>query len=53
MSIRFSGDAYVLTALSSIIYFYGGWPFLDGLRQELRARLSVQSKTPYTECRRE
>ena len=35
---RFSGDAYVLTALSSIIYFYGGWPFLDGLRQELRAR---------------
>ena len=35
---RFSGDAYVLTALSSIIYFYGGWPFLDGLREELRAR---------------
>jgi P-type Cu2+ transporter len=35
---RFSGDAYVLTSLSSIIYFYGGWPFLDGLRQELRAR---------------
>jgi P-type Cu2+ transporter len=35
---RFSGDGYVLTALSSIIYFYGGWPFLDGLRQELRAR---------------
>jgi P-type Cu2+ transporter len=35
---RFSGDAYILTALSSIIYFYGGWPFLDGLRQEVRAR---------------
>jgi Cu2+-exporting ATPase len=35
---RFSGDAYILTALSSVIYFYGGWPFLDGLRQEVRAR---------------
>ena len=34
---RFAGDAYVLTALSSVIYFYGGWPFLDGLRQEVRA----------------
>ena len=35
---RFAGDAYILTALSSVIYFYGGWPFLDGLRQEIRAR---------------
>jgi P-type Cu2+ transporter len=35
---HFSGDAYILTALSSVIYFYGGWPFLDGLRQEVRAR---------------
>ena len=34
---RFAGDAYILTALSSVIYFYGGWPFLDGLRQEVRA----------------
>jgi Cu2+-exporting ATPase len=34
---RFAGDAYVLTVLSSVIYFYGGWPFLDGLRQEVRA----------------
>ena len=35
---RFSGVAYILTTLSSVIYFYGGWPFLDGLRQEVRAR---------------
>jgi P-type Cu2+ transporter len=35
---RFAGDAYILTALSSVIYFYGGWPFLDGLREEIRAR---------------
>ena len=35
---RFTGDEYVLTALSSVIYFYGGWPFLVGLRQEIAAR---------------
>jgi len=35
---RFTGDAYIVAAVSSVIYFYGGWPFLDGLRQEVRAR---------------
>ena len=35
---RFAGDAYILVALSSVIYFYGGWPFLDGLRQEVSTR---------------
>ena len=35
---RFGGDAYILVALSSVIYFYGGWPFLDGLRQEVSTR---------------
>jgi Cu2+-exporting ATPase len=34
-SWRFPGDVYILAALSSVIYFYGGWPFLDGLRQEI------------------
>jgi len=33
---RFSGDIYVLFALSSFIYFYGGYPFLKGLFDELR-----------------
>src|SRR5262245_25944987 len=28
---RFSGDTYVLAVLASAIYFYGGWPFLQGL----------------------
>src|SRR5258706_4327435 len=28
----FTGDTYLLAAISSFIYFYGGWPFLDGLR---------------------
>ena len=34
-SIRFSGDLYVLFGLSSIIFFYGGYPFLKGLVDEL------------------
>lgn len=33
---RFTGDTYVLLALSSVIYFYGGWPFLDGMVREIR-----------------
>lgn len=37
-ALRFPGDTYVLTALSSVIYFYGGWPFLQGLSDEVRAR---------------
>lgn len=35
-TLRFPGDGYVLFALSSIIFFYGGWPFLKGLVSELR-----------------
>ena len=29
--IKFPGDIYVLFGLSTIIFFYGGWPFLKGL----------------------
>lgn len=39
VSWSFTGDRYVLFALSSIIYFYGGWPFLKGLVEELQKRL--------------
>ncbi len=35
----FKGDIYLLFVLSSIIYFYGGYPFLKGLAEELRKRL--------------
>lgn len=35
--LRFPGDAYLLFLFSSFIYFYGGVPFLKGLRDELRA----------------
>ncbi|MDF1572351.1 MAG: copper-translocating P-type ATPase [Bacteroidales bacterium] len=34
LTFRFSG--YVLFALSSFVYFYGGWPFLTGLVDELK-----------------
>lgn len=36
--LRFAGDGYVLWALSSMVYFYGGWPFLSGLVGELKSR---------------
>jgi Cu2+-exporting ATPase len=36
-SVQFAGDRYVLFALASIIFFYGGFPFLKGLYTELRS----------------
>jgi len=32
----FAGDKYLLLVLSSVIYFYGGWPFLTGLVSEIK-----------------
>ncbi|MGI6247655.1 MAG: heavy metal translocating P-type ATPase [Pseudochelatococcus sp.] len=37
-AMAFPGDRYVLFALSTIVYVYGGWPFLTGLASELRKR---------------
>lgn len=34
--ISFGGVKYVLLGLGSIIYFYGGWPFLKGMISEIR-----------------
>ena len=36
-SLRFTGDLYILFILSSIIFFYGGYPFLKGLFDELKS----------------
>lgn len=36
--IAFAGSAYVLLLLSSLIFFYGGWPFLKGWIVEMKAR---------------
>jgi P-type Cu2+ transporter len=33
---RFTGDMYLLFVLSSLVYFYGGWPFLKGSVDEFR-----------------
>src|SRR5574338_1543465 len=34
--IDFTGRKYVLLALGSLIYFYGGMPFLTGMVREIR-----------------
>ncbi|MBC7867920.1 MAG: cadmium-translocating P-type ATPase [Gloeobacteraceae cyanobacterium ES-bin-316] len=34
----FPGSQYLLLALSSIVFFYGGWPFLKGLVGEIRVK---------------
>lgn len=38
ISLSFAGDNYVLLALSTFIYIYGGMPFLKGLVSELKYR---------------
>jgi Cu2+-exporting ATPase len=35
---QFSGSNYLLFALSTIVFFYGGWPFLKGLVDEVKAK---------------
>lgn len=37
-SFEFTGDSYILFILSSIIFFYGGWPFLKGAWNELKKK---------------
>ncbi|MDP1863591.1 MAG: copper-translocating P-type ATPase [Thiobacillus sp.] len=37
-TFRFSGDLYILFGLSTAVFFYGGWPFLKGLFEELKSR---------------
>jgi P-type Cu2+ transporter len=34
-TLRFPGDIYILLILSTIVYVYGGYPFLKGLKDEL------------------
>ena len=36
--LSFRGDAYVLFGFSSIVFFYGGWPFLAGFKEEVGKR---------------
>ena len=36
-AIRFPGDVYVLFGFSSAVFWYGGWPFLKGLFNEIKS----------------
>ncbi|MDT8296839.1 MAG: copper-translocating P-type ATPase [Spirochaetaceae bacterium] len=38
-SVSFPGMNYVVFAIATVIYIYGGWPFLSGLINEIRAKL--------------
>jgi len=35
--ISFAGAQYILLFLSSVVFFYGGWPFLKGLVDEVKS----------------
>ena len=35
---QFTGSSYILFALSTIVFFYGGWPFLNGLVDEVKTK---------------
>jgi Cu2+-exporting ATPase len=37
-AITFPGDIYVLFSFSSAVFWFGGWPFLKGLVEELKDR---------------
>jgi Cu2+-exporting ATPase len=37
-AFAFPGSQWLLLALGSVVYFYGGWPFLTGLAGELAKR---------------
>jgi Cu2+-exporting ATPase len=35
-TLTFPGDSYIQFALATVVFFYGGWPFLKGLVDELK-----------------
>jgi P-type Cu2+ transporter len=37
--LRFRGDGIVVFVLATFVYFYGGWPFLTGLYDEMKKLL--------------
>ncbi|MGD8816927.1 MAG: copper-translocating P-type ATPase [Acidobacteriota bacterium] len=37
-ALAFPGDRYVQFVFATVVFFYGGWPFLTGLSKELRKR---------------
>lgn len=35
---QFTGDSYIVAALATFVYFYGGWPFIKGAYDELKSK---------------
>ena len=35
---EFTGSKYILLALSTVVFFYGGWPFFKGLVTEIKTK---------------
>lgn len=35
---EFAGSQYILLALATVVFFYGGWPFLRGMIDEIKGR---------------
>lgn len=38
LALRFPGSDYLLWGISTIVFLYGGWPFLSGLFSELKQK---------------
>lgn len=38
-TLDFPGDSFVQFAFATVVFFYGGWPFLKGLVEELKKKL--------------
>lgn len=36
---RFAGSSYIPAVFGTIVFFYGGWPFIQGAWRELRSRM--------------
>lgn len=37
-ALSFTGDIYISFVLSTVVFIYGGWPFLTGLAEELKKK---------------
>ena len=37
-ALAFPGDSYIQFGLATVVFFYGGWPFLKGLLDELKKK---------------
>ena len=37
-NLSFGGSTYLLFLLSSFVFFYGGWPFIKGIYEELKSK---------------